>query len=865
MLLKAKKTSLFLPRKPRNRSSFIICFLFFMVSPIIFGQNTNTPVLKALKQIEKKFDVKFSYNRRDLKPISVTNDYLAETLPITLERLADEGRLKFTQIKERYIAVQLETTPLFSVCGILIETESSLPIADAEIKVNNNTVRSDSGGNFNIVGLSERDNLSIFVNGFLARIITARELKATGSCPFIYISQTYTYLPEVILTNYITKGISKNISGATIIQNENFDILPSLIEPDVLQIAQALPGVDSADETAANINVRGGTSDEFLILWDDVRMYLSGHFFGLISAFNPNLTKNVTLYKNGTAARYGEGVSGVIAMESNSTIPEQFQGGVGVNLTSANAYAEIPAAENFLITVSGRTSINTGIGNPVYNEFFSKVFQNTVVTNLQNNNIEGERSTDEQFNFFDVSVKSLWKLTANDQLTYHFLRIDNRLKFSERIISENMGSLIDSELEQQNATNAITYTRNWNSKFSSKILAATSTYQRNEFSNNVDEAILSSNRNEVVEKTVKFDLHYKWSEQANLEAGYQYTDTQIADSQRTSLNSNLQEQSNSLFSNAIFVGGAFRLFDGKTHITSGLRFTYYPSLSETFLEPRLHLSQKLNSALRVHISAETKHQTVYQRVNFRNNLLGVETKDWLLANEANNPILESQQIGIGGNFSKANWALTADAYLKKVKGINSANLGFRNQFQDVETIGSYDVMGFEFSVNRQMTQWNVWVSYSAQKNTYRFEDLNPQEFRNNLESPHSFTLAGSYDYKNFSFSLGNTLKSGLPYTRPNDEDPFISTPQGSKINFNEPNSDRLPSYFRSDFSASYTLPLDETFTGKINIAFLNIFNRNNALGRYYVLDKNETGAPTLRRVDQFSLGFTPNVSLQLLF
>jgi len=98
---------------------------------------------------------------------------------------------------------------------------------------------------------------------------------------------TIQKLEEVVITNYLTSGISKNIDNTITIKPEKFGILPGLIEPDVLQTIQALPGILSADETVSNINVRGGTHDQNLILWNGIKMYQSGHFFGLISAFNP--------------------------------------------------------------------------------------------------------------------------------------------------------------------------------------------------------------------------------------------------------------------------------------------------------------------------------------------------------------------------------------------------------------------------------------------------------------------------------------------------------------------------------------------------------------------------------------------------
>jgi TonB-dependent Receptor Plug Domain/FecR, C-terminal len=865
--LKTIQVSLFHLQKPQNKTLFWSLLLLLLLSfPAVAQVQTEPqPLLKTLKQLEKTFDVKFSYIRSDLKDIELPKPSDSLTLQQTLTSLSTSGNIQFTEINERYIAVQVKKYTTVTICGILIETESSYPIGNAEIVTSAATATSDSGGNFRLENVPENETIQILVNGFLARTIQAREL-ATQNCPFIYVSQSYSYLPEVVLADFITKGISKNVEGATTISNKNFDILPSLIEPDVLQIAQALPGIDSADESAANLNVRGGTQDEFLILWDDIRMYQSGHFFGLISAFNPNLTKNVTIYKNGTHARYGEGVSGVVALESNNRIPESFEGGFGVNLISANGYGEIPISETFLLTLSGRTSINTGLGNPVYNEFFSKVFQNTVITNLQNNTSDGVRSTDEAFNFYDLSVKALWKITPSDEISYHFLTIDNTLQFTERFIATANSSVLESELEQQNFTNGLSWQRNWGANFpiSTKVLAYQTNYNRNEFTNDVDLELLTSTQNKVTEKGIKVDVSYKVNEKITTTAGYQYTDTEIVDAETNNTSASIQQTANRLFTNAFFAGGNFSLFNGTTNVASGIRYTEYPNLATNFVEPRLHLDQKVNSRWHLTLSGELKHQAIYQTINIRDNLLGIETRDWLAANTIDNEILKSKQISAGANYSKQNWILTTEFFLKNVTGINTRNLGFRNQLQDTNFKGEYNVKGAEVSLNKKLKNANIWLSYTFQDNTYSFPDIEPAIFRNNLDSNHNLTLAGSYDYKNFSFSLGNIYKTGLPYTTPVTGNPIITVDGTTRINFNNPNNKTLPSYFRSDFSAAYNVDLNETLSGKINLAVLNIFNRKNALNRYYTIETID-GTTTIRRVDEFSLGLTPNISFQLLF
>ncbi|NND51247.1 MAG: Plug domain-containing protein, partial [Flavobacteriaceae bacterium] len=149
------------------------------------------------------------------------------------------------------------------------------------------------------------------------------------------------FLDEVVVVNYLTKGISLKNDGIIRLQPKQFGILPGLIEPDVLQTIQSLPGIMSVDERVSNLNVRGGTHDQNLILWDGIKMYQSGHFFGLISAFNPYLTEDVIVSKNGASAMYGDGVSSIIDMRSSNELQAKFSGGAGLNLISADAYTKV--------------------------------------------------------------------------------------------------------------------------------------------------------------------------------------------------------------------------------------------------------------------------------------------------------------------------------------------------------------------------------------------------------------------------------------------------------------------------------------------------------------------------------------------
>ena len=110
-----------------------------------------------------------------------------------------------------------------------------------------------------------------------------------------------------------------------------------------------IPGIYSADESISSINVRGGTHDQNLFLWNGIKMYQTGHFFGLISAFNPNLAHTISIIKNGTSAFFGESVSSVVDISSNSNKFKKNSFSAGINMIDADVYSKFKISEKSFI------------------------------------------------------------------------------------------------------------------------------------------------------------------------------------------------------------------------------------------------------------------------------------------------------------------------------------------------------------------------------------------------------------------------------------------------------------------------------------------------------------------------------------
>jgi hypothetical protein len=110
--------------------------------------------------------------------------------------------------------------------------------------------------------------------------------------------------------------------------------------------------------------------------------------------------------------------------------------------------------------------------------------------------------------------------------------------------------------------------------------------------------------------------------------------------------------------------------------------------------------------------------------------------------------------------------------------------------------------------------------------------------------------------------VGINYRTGKPYTEPLDGDEALDNSFfPARINYQSPNSSRLPEYFRADASAVYSFDMGRRIRATTGVSLLNMTNRKNSLNRYYrVNDENQIEA-----VESVSLGITPNVSFRVSF
>lgn len=836
-----------------------LLYLLLSMSCINYAQkgNDKIPLTKIIPIIEQQFNVKFSYAVEDVAGITVEKPATTLTLQETIDYLNSKILLNFKALDNRYVTVSVlnKTIP---ISGLVLSEDSKTPLTGATVIADGRIALTNKKGGFSIPNVPLDANVSISHIGYEPRQFKANELFATpNENQEILLKTSNEELNPVLINVYLTPGLQKYMDGSTVLNTKKFGILPGLIEPDVLQSVQALPGVESTNESIANINVRGGTNDQNLMIWDNIKMYHSGHFFGLISAYNPNLTNKVIVTKNGTSAEYSDGVSSTINMFTNDKINTVVSGGAGINLINADAFLAIPLAKNLEIDISGRRSITDIFNTPTFNNYYKRSFQDSDINADSRHN-----NTNSDFYFYDYTAKILFDLNEKHQFRANLIGINNALDYTEYSTSNSNTETKASTLSQKNIGYGGNWKAQWNSRWSTDFISYYSKYNIDATDYRVETDQRQTEANEVLETGTKLNTHYKATEHLNLLAGYQFNETGMLNKTTVSAPSYSSTKKDVLLNHALFAEGEYH--KNNTYFRIGARLNYFQKFEKLLVEPRINIRQQLSNAWALKLEGEFKNQTATQIIDFDDDFLGVEKRRWVLVNNESIPIATSQQGSFGVEFNKNKLHIDLTGFYKVVDGITASNQGFYNNFQYKKAHGSYTAKGIEFLANKTANRYSIWTSYTFSINDYVFESFTPSTFPNNVDIRHSVSMGFNYDVlKNIKLSVGGIWRNGQPYTIPLAGNETVTNGNTSTVNYDAPNGKNLDNFMRLDASFSYNFTISTGMKGIFRAGVINVTNEDNVINRYYKVDSNNSNATV--KVDNKSLGMTPNMSFRVNF
>ena len=241
-----------------------------------------------------------------------------------------------------------------TVRGVVTEAETGEPmygvvVFDDETKT---YTRTDRNGNYRINLPGGENVLNFSAEG--KEELALRVIVQSDGGLNVVMTEKVTMLKEAVVSAESMAQHRNTEMGVEKVSVKTVNKIPSAFgEGDVIKAVLTLPGIKSVGEASGGFNVRGGSADQNLILFNGNTIYNPSHMFGVFSAFNPDIVDNVELYKSSIPAQYGGRVSSVLDVGTKDGDMQKWKGSAGIGLLTSRIHVEGPIAK-------GKTSIIAG-------------------------------------------------------------------------------------------------------------------------------------------------------------------------------------------------------------------------------------------------------------------------------------------------------------------------------------------------------------------------------------------------------------------------------------------------------------------------------------------------------------------------
>ncbi|MBX2846658.1 MAG: TonB-dependent receptor plug domain-containing protein [Saprospiraceae bacterium] len=881
---------------------FCCCFVYAQQNETISLSFDQTPLKAALIELENTYDLRFSYAEDLVRGKQVSVQVRNASLSEALHQLFDTHDIGFEVERSKYIILTAgkRVTPKKEniYCGNIIEKSTSEPLAFSVIRLlpSGKTAITEEDGSFRISGSSTNDKIEVSYIGFGKRTFPIK-----NNCATYALEAAEIQIEQVVLKHYLSDGIDRDESGRPVVLSpKRIGIVPGQPEADVMQSIQLLPGITSPQENASDIYIRGGSPDQNYITLDNIPLYHTGHFFGMISGINPHVTNSVSVQKNATNPKYGGRVSGVVEIKLDTAIVENGRYGFGANATQAHGFAVVPVSRlNSGFMVSGRRSYTDVWESPTFENLTKRVYQQRAAidtgTNDSDNSgsgsgsdpddddddlddeVEDELDNDREqlvlgdpnneFVFNEFNAKWVSQVATNHLVEVAGLYSNNESTYlvSARDSGDDYEATDDLFTENQGAS--LLWTGTWGDRFFSQVKGAWTRYDYNvqsDISIDEDDVLgeeqytrnnrLSDLRAEVILGTSIADFH-------QLSGGYQFERPEnfydLVNMSEVDGNTIAQSENSSL--NHIAFGN-YEYAKGGVKLNGGIRANYFSALEEFRLEPRFSAYYKPARHFSLRVAGGFYSQMLSQLADLDASSIGFQKTLWIIADGINVPLQTSQHYDVGIMYETGGFVLDVEAYSKVTDGVTTSSNAFAVLPGQTFSVGSNEVQGIDVLLKQRINQFKFWGSYTLSESLYTdFSTLEDSNFPAFNDQKHAISLIGNFEQDQLTLSAGWHYATGLPYTEVN----LIN----NSIVRNGINTNRLDDYHRLDVSALYRFATKNKngWEGTIGGSVMNVYDRFNPLSREYFLDDADPSDLDLVVVEKNKLGRTPNLVLKFEF
>lgn len=730
--------------------------------------------------------------------------------------------------------------------GYLHDAKTGEPIAGASVyleKLKIGTV-TDQYGYYTVSLPKGRHELSIQSVG----IKDARRqvmLYGDGKMNIELQSQVMT-LKNVTMSAQKISNIKNAQMGVQKIDIKTIKQVPVVFgEADLLRVVLTLPGVKSVGEASTGLNVRGGSADQNLILFNDATIYNPAHFFGLFSAFNPEIVKDVELYKSSIPARFGGRLSSVIDINSREGNKKKLAGSAGIGLLTSRFNIEGPLLKD-------RSSFMLGV-RTTYAKW---------LLNILPNQYKNSRAS---FNDVNLNIN-------------HEFNKKNTLYLAAYMSNDRFNLNSDTFYSYGNRNVSLKLKHVFNNKMNALLTAGYDRYQYD----------ISSERNPINAYKLGFDIN-----QTFFKAHFNYYPTlkhklefglnSIYYKLHPGMNEPIGGKSlvapdtvatEQALESALYLGDRYNINQALS-IDAGVRYALFnylgpqnihtygpgvPRTEENMLTTVNYASGKFiknyggpeyrvsfRYAFSDSFSVKAGYNTQRQYIHSISNITAMAPTDiWKLSDPNIKPQSGNQvSLGLYKNFKANTVETSVEVYYKRIHDYldykSGAQLIMNDHLETDVITTSGKAYGVELMVKKLTGKLNGWISYTWSRTLLKVDDPiagevinNDSYYPANYDKPHDLTFIGNYRVTHrFSISLNATYSTGRPITLP------IGTYYygGSmRTLYADRNAHRIPDYFRTDFSMNLegNHKVHQLTHNSWTIGVYNITGRKNPYSVYFI-------------------------------
>ncbi|WP_461097347.1 TonB-dependent receptor [Spirosoma luteolum] len=748
--------------------------------------------------------------------------------------------------------------PVFSVTGYVRDARNNQPIQGANIVVLNVSkgyVTARDG--FFVLSLPRGTYVLKFTHvGFRPTLDT---IQVQGMLfREIQMQDDAKDLEEVTVTSETPdRNVRKVELGVSQLSMRSIRRIPTLLgEVDVIRSLLLLPGVSTVGEGAPGFNVRGGSTDQNLVLFDDAPVFNTSHLMGFFSAFNPDVVRDVTLNRGGVAAAYGGRASSVLDVKVREPDAGQWHVNGGIGLIASRLGVEGPLIKNKLsVLLGGRSALSN------------------VLFRLAPPNLRNTRAS-----FYDLTGKLKYQPGEQHTVTLTGYLSQDVFKLPADSLSGQEINASSTQFDYQTLNGTLRWNYAINRRTNLNTALVLSRYTANLSSDEpVNAFALKSG---VWHRQLKTDLSYALSDAHQVQAGLSAIDYRVQPNTRVpgplsnvlpvdlaaerayELAAYAQDEWTVSPTLSVLVGLRYSELLSRGPATVRTYAENSPRQDETVvstqtygsgaiyhsaggLEPRLAVRWTVGTGQAVKLGYSRLRQYIQQVTN---TTAALPTSRWHLSDPYTKPQIADQwSLGYFRNTADNAYEASGEVYYKTLANAIDYRDGAEIQLaQAVETQlvqGKGQAYGFEGLVRKNKGRWTGFASYTyartllTMNSPFAAEQVNRgNPYPANFDKPHTLNMLATYRPTAwFSLSLNFTYSTGRPITQPYAK-AFIN---GVYIPiYVDRNQQRIPDYHRLDFSMLFEQnPLKKKRNQSSWVfSIYNVYARKNAYSVFYRLN-----------------------------